>query len=254
MNNILRSIYLRLYLFLNPNNYLENRAKKAGYFENEIRFLPQLCDKDKISIDIGASKGTYSFHLLKFSKEVIAFEAFEKKYKELIYLFRRQKNIKIENYALSNKTEVEELRIPIEDTGRSTLESSNKLAEIEGEVIIQSVKCRKLDDFNFKNIGLIKVDVEGHEEAVLSGSRKTIQRESPSLIIEIEERHKQDSINNVKSFLYDRGYTGFFYKNGKFYNISHFDVIRDQSINNEEYINNFIFIHESKINNLRDLF
>ena len=206
----LKNLYYRMYILLHPNHYLENRANKEKFFEDEIRFLPVLCDKEKKSIDVGASKGRYSFHLLKYSSEVIAFEAFEQKYNELVYLFRRKNGFKIENFALSDKTQKFFLRIPIEDTGRSTLESSNKLQEIKGGIISKSVNCKKLDDFYLKNVGLIKIDVEGHEESVLIGSKETIHEERPNLIIEIEERHKKNSISKICDFLYEMGYKGFF--------------------------------------------
>lgn len=47
------------------------------------------------------------------------------------------------------------------------------------------LKVRTLDSFNFKNIGLIKMDVECTEDQVLAGALKTIECSRPVIIIEI---------------------------------------------------------------------
>src|SRR5688572_30103102 len=42
--------------------------------ERELALLPSLCDPSKLSIDIGASLGTYTMHMLCYSKGCWAFE------------------------------------------------------------------------------------------------------------------------------------------------------------------------------------
>jgi len=46
---------------------------KIGY-EDEVALLPYLCNRNKISVDIGANWGLDTYHLLKYSKSCIAFE------------------------------------------------------------------------------------------------------------------------------------------------------------------------------------
>ena len=51
-----------------------------------------------------------------------------------------------------------------------------------------------LDRFNFQSVDWIKIDVEGFENAVLEGSRDTIQRNRPWLLIEDngqQDQHRQ---------------------------------------------------------------
>ncbi len=43
----------------------------------------------------------------------------------------------------------------------------------------------RLDDFNLDNISVMKIDVEGMEEAVIRGAIKTIERNRPVIVIEI---------------------------------------------------------------------
>ena len=50
-----------------------------------------------------------------------------------------------------------------------------------------NVKKNKLDNLiKSKNIGFIKIDVEGHELEVINGARKLIKENKPILLIEIE--------------------------------------------------------------------
>lgn len=48
----------------------------------------------------------------------------------------------------------------------------------------EKVETRTLDSFNFKNISLIKIDVEGSEYDVIEGSQETIKNERPIMLCE----------------------------------------------------------------------
>ena len=47
------------------------------------------------------------------------------------------------------------------------------------------VEVRTLDSFAFRDVCVIKVDVEGSEMEVLEGARETILRDRPPLIVEL---------------------------------------------------------------------
>ena len=46
---------------------------------------------------------------------------------------------------------------------------------------------KRLDDFNIANCSFIKIDVEGHEEAVLDGASALIAAQRPVLMVELDE-------------------------------------------------------------------
>jgi hypothetical protein len=48
-----------------------------------------------------------------------------------------------------------------------------------------SVVTRTLDSYAFDGVAFIKMDVEGHEEAVLYGSKETIMRSRPIVLLEV---------------------------------------------------------------------
>jgi FkbM family methyltransferase len=51
--------------------------------------------------------------------------------------------------------------------------------------VSEAVKMRTLDSFNFNNVSVIKLDVEGYEPFVLDGAKDTIERNRPILFIEV---------------------------------------------------------------------
>ena len=75
--------------------------------------------------------------------------------------------VNLDKYSLSNKEEITNLYINSE-TGDSSLEffDTNQFEEVQ---------TKKLDNFNFKKIKLLKIDAEGHELEVLKGSVDTLK-------------------------------------------------------------------------------
>ena len=107
----------------------------------------------------------------------------------------------------------------------------------------------RLDDVIQHDVGFIKIDVEGHELAVLRGSNSLIGRSRPILLVECEERHNRGGTRNLFNFMSDLDYVGKFVRDGLVYDISKFDVIKDQTPNiSEPYIYNFFFIPREKKN------
>ncbi len=103
----------------------------------------------------------------------------------------------------------------------------------------------------------MKIDVEGHEQAVLRGARNLIASSQPTVLIESEERHGNGAVLATKAFFDELGYEGFFLQAGQLRRMGSFDPERDQRIENakqvnggktNQYINNFLFIHRDRRN------
>lgn len=216
--------------------------------ESEIELLKHLCKKDSISIDIGADDGIYLAQLYKLSKYCYAFEPRHDAKIRLDKMFSRVKNIKIFEIALSNYVGTANMQVLLNDVSRSTIHTTNDLSK-EGNVINISIKTSKLDEIKIAdNVAFIKIDVEGHELEVLEGAKSLLLKNHPTLMIEIEERHRQNSINLVTSYLRKLGYSSYFYLNGYLNKIDNFDLALHQNISkikSDIYLNNFIFIYNS---------
>ena len=110
-----------------------------------------------------------------------------------------------------------------------------------------------IDSLKLANAGFIKIDVEGHELAALRGATATIEGSRPNFLIEAEERHRKDAVTSVFTFLSNYDYSGFFRMKGRLHPIEEFETLTHQNSarGSAFYINNFIFIHESKIAQFR---
>ena len=127
--------------------------------------------------------------------------------------------------------------------GLATLGSTANFAQYETE----DVKLMRLDDVIQNDVGFIKIDVEGHELAVLQGSTSLIYRSRPVLLIECEERHNRGGTSKLFEFMKAFDYVGKFVSEGFFYDISKFDAIKDQTYGvSKPYIYNFFFLHRGR--------
>ena len=252
--------YLKSFLW----NYFPTLFSHYSAFRNrnsepEIALISYLCEKSRVSVDIGAYRGTYSYYMMKYSSFCYAFEPNPVESKFLENRFNNCKEkIGIKNVALSDKSGKTNLRIPHNDNGRSTIETDN---ELDGyEINKLEIDMKRLDDYKLEDIEFIKIDVEGHEEAVLNGSKDTIRRNQPSFIIEIEERHKIGSIEKVFTFFRKLDYKGFFFIDNKLVSIDEFERDKYQNKKNVAgsraigvYLNNFVFLHSKKLFRINSL-
>ena len=68
----------------------------------------------------------------------------------------------------------------------------------------------RLDDVIAEPVGFIKIDVEGHELAVLEGAERILREHRPVLLVEATPTNNPATPRDVMDFLALRGYTGFF--------------------------------------------
>jgi FkbM family methyltransferase len=231
--------------------YWRYLAWRFGCFDPELRLLPYLCDRSKVSIDVGASIGSYTVHLLGHSRKCYAFEPRPEAAAYLAHRLtaRPDPRLHLETVALSDRAGNAQLRVVAAAAGRSSIERANRVEQL-GAVEVLTVPTRRLDDYGaIEPVGCIKIDVEGHEDAVLRGARRVLARDHPSLIIEIEERHKRHSVSTVTGFLEELGYQGFFFRDDRLKPIASFRADEHQDLSNivddvnkdDKYVNNFLF-------------
>jgi FkbM family methyltransferase len=165
-------------------------------------------------------------------------------------------SLQVEQVALSDSNAEASLRMLVEDLGRSTIETQNELVDRDGSAQArETVPTRTLDSYEFEAVGFIKIDVEGHELAVLRGATQLLTRQRPRLLIESEERHHHNAVGELSDHLKALGYAGFFRCDGSVLQIDTFDAATHQDTKNIGgwrsgwerkglYINNFVFVNE----------
>ena len=176
--------------------------------EPELHLMPQLADRSKISIDIGANWGLYSGTLLPLSREVVAFEPNPAMVGQLRRSFPA---VRVEPYALGAAPGTARLHIPLTASGQlspgwATL--ADRGFERTQDV---DVEIRRLDDYDFRGVGFIKIDVECFEMEVLKGAWQTVARERPNLLIECGD----DGPAPLAERLAELGYRADFWLDGK---------------------------------------
>jgi FkbM family methyltransferase len=227
---------------------------RASYPEAELHIITSLCERNKTSIDVGAHNGIYAIHMLDASRDCIAFEPRRAQADEFAEMVRcLSLPVRVEAVALSDVEGEGILRVLEQDKGRSTIEVDNVLTDPDGSERHETiVPLRRLDDYHLCSVGCIKIDVEGHELAVLHGGLQTIRRYRPNILVEVEERHKPNSIQTVRQFFASLQYHGYFLLEHDFIPIEMFEVGKYQDPANiggwrtnwqrfGVYINNFIF-------------
>ena len=175
--------------------------------EPELRLVPRLCSRNEWSVDVGANNGVYAWHLARWSAGVVAFEPQPSHARFLERAFGSR--VRVEQVALSKESGEAVLRVPQHERedGRATIEPRNRLSQFTCDEY--AVSCRRLDSYEFGPVGLIKIDVEGHELDVLEGASEILERDHPNLIIEAEERHRIGALESVSVFLKQFGYRPF---------------------------------------------
>ena len=216
--------------------------KYANYRNPELNLIKSLVNKNKNSIDIGANLGLFTYFMSRASKHVFAFEPNPYPLGNLKHLV--DKNVTILPIALGNNDGPIAIKIPHHENGWSSNGASlSPKTEEPGKVI--DIQCRKLDSLNIDNIGLIKIDVEGFEVEVLKGAKDTILRNKPTMIIENESVHTEDT-NELFLIMNELGFDKYFCNSkGKLKKIEEFSFEKNQSdAKNKDinYIQNFIFI------------
>jgi FkbM family methyltransferase len=225
---------------------------EGPYEKYESIIIQELSQHSKVFLDVGANIGFYSILTAMLNPEltVYSFEPNTYVYKSLVT------NIQLNNLngriwpvetALGlGKSEPVQLYVP--NLTGSAGASLHDLHPEEGSSDIQVVQMSSLDlifDGNKPNIELMKIDVEGYEYFVLEGGLNSIERNKPTIVIELLRkwmapfgRHPQDVMN----LLFSRGYTSFAIGSES---LSEVNLIDESTLET-----NFIFVHKDNSKHL----
>lgn len=171
----------------------------------ELRLAAELCRPDRGAIDVGANNGMFAWAMSRRAAWCAAFEP------NPLYIDRLRRSLprlRLHACALGDRAGRATLSVPVVDGvpygGYGSLAATSALAEYPRQHI--EVAVETLDSFDFENVGVIKIDVEGFEEQVLEGGLRTIVCSRPALLIEIEERHNPGGRDRIERCLADLGY------------------------------------------------
>jgi FkbM family methyltransferase len=218
----------------------------------ELHLLRLLSDPGRLSVDVGANAGEYAAFLARHNKGCVAFEPNPELARRIQESYGAA-GVRVHACALSDKEDHVTLSIPVVDgvehSALATIEPGNRVRDLPTRTVV--VRCCRLDSLGLEPVGVIKIDAEGHEEAVLQGCEAIIERDRPTFLIEAEDRHRPGSVQAIRDMLKSRGYRGFMLERRKLRPIEDFElachqdmanVMLDAIVDGRTYVNNFAFV------------
>ncbi len=219
-------------------------------FEPEYFLLDHFVDPSRAAIDVGANEGYYAGRLAQLCRQVHCFEPIAWLAEQL--RAKLPAHVVVHQAAVSDTDGTAKLRMPFRGGehlhGTTTIAPDNPLEEATR---VDEVDCPtvRLDSVVHEPVGFIKIDVEGHEMAVLRGAEALIRRDRPVLLVESEKRHAADAPENVFEFMAALGYGGMFLLDGLPRSLGGYRQDVHQRRENLQgvrkvgtYVNNFLFL------------
>src|SRR5262245_4239333 len=178
----------RRYYLDDIDDIIKNLLRQGLPWEQNIGpLLRKHARPGSTALDVGAHIGTHAITLSLMvgpQGRVYAFEPQRKIYRELVWNLRLNgiANVVPLKYAVGDQPGIVNMGITVAgNEGHTAVGEKGDRAEL-----------RALDEFPFQDVSFIKIDVEGYEDHVLDGARKTIARHRPVLLVEIQGGYDYD--------------------------------------------------------------
>jgi FkbM family methyltransferase len=197
----------RLAALLPDNLQLELKRLKYAWQLRGGRFVsdePEFAVLDRYVrpgdwvVDVGANIGHYTKRLsdlVGHTGRVLAFEPMPATFSILAANAQRftHPNVTLFNVALSDRSGLVGMTVPTYSDGLKNYYQAHVTCDDGLRVMV----CA-LDLIGLQNrIALIKIDAEGHEEAVLAGMSRLIERDMPTLIVETGKQPVIDGLRRT---------------------------------------------------------
>jgi FkbM family methyltransferase len=180
-------------MIVNPSRSMGRSLYWTGFHDvKELIFLHHFLKSDMVFLDIGANQGEYTLFAAKRlnNGQVISFEPLPAMIKALEknITINDFNNVIINSYGLSNvKGEFPIFDVDNGNEGlatfyKDTLEESKTQCYAELKVLDE-----EFPKMNLNRLDFIKLDIEGGELFALKGSRETLLKYKPNVLIEIND-------------------------------------------------------------------
>jgi FkbM family methyltransferase len=236
------------YHYLFPATVFRRYIDKHDDDEIEMDYLDVLVDPHRGAVDVGANLGRYSVRLAALATHVWAFEPHPRLARTLCKSLPA--NVTVTQAAISNQRGSVDLQIPLKGDQQIESLATLEARRDEGRYRSISVPMIVLDDLSEKDIGFVKIDVEGHELSVIEGGLKLLASQHPIVLVEADERHRAGTTHELSRLMAAAGYQGLFLWQNCVLDFAEFDartMQREDGLQTAKrrklcpYVNNFIF-------------
>lgn len=181
--------------------------------EPELARLADYVPRGGTAVDVGAWFGPWTRRLRKLADRVVAVEPNAQLARSIKSAFP---DVEVVEAAVSDHAGTAELFLP--DGGPAVGTSSLEY----GEGTSVRVRLVPIDSLDLSAVSFMKVDVEGHELPALRGAAETIRRDTPVLLVEVEERIQP--VKPIVDLLGEWGYRGFVLPEQRWTPLAEFDL------------------------------
>lgn len=216
--------------------------------EPELARIEEFVPSGRNAIDVGGWLGPWTRELSKRVPHLVTVEP----QPDLAAYLRRvvPVNVTVVEAAVSSEPGRAKLSLPEQRQGANALASLN--GDPTSAAVVHDVEVIRLDDLDLSDIGFVKIDVEGHERAVIEGAVGLIRRDRPVLLLEAEQRHLDEPLGDLFDRVLAEGYQGWFLHRGSWYPLVEFDVKRHQldhldDVVGPDYVNNVVFFPDGAV-------
>lgn len=177
-----------LRMICHPHDTVTSLVLYYGLYDaEEMRFLLAWLRSGETFVDVGANVGPYSLlSTLAPDVRTLAFEPFS--------LAQQRFRANIELNGVGHRVHLVPRAVGEGDrSGRLSADrwATNELVGDRYDGATEEVEIVSLDSYDAASplgqVGLMKVDVEGHELAVLRGAARVVRRDRPALIVELND-------------------------------------------------------------------
>ena len=185
-----------------PSNDIHVEQWRKGQPFTQNKCLKEFLDwcqahnqKFNTVLDIGAWCGTWSAEFAPYCKKIYAIEPDRTHVECLLKNLSSFHNIELLDYAVGD----------VETTVSLTDDDFTQARRIYS---IGNISMKTVDSFQFENVDLIKIDVEGFEMNVLRGAKDTLKN-CNFLMIELNNNSKKYNSSNaeIEKYLQELGFT-----------------------------------------------
>ncbi len=181
----------------------ENLPGSDAWQNNFVSYLLSFVKQKRTCIDIGSSYGFVSTALALHFDQVHSFEMLPLVYNCLLSNTKSANNIQTYNVGLGDTKRQVDINFDETFSGSSYVKTYQ--SELDDKCVISST-IETLDSYSFKDVDLIKIDVEGFESFVIKGSIETLTVNTPVVIIEMFTfRNKRSDLNRKDCITKMRG-------------------------------------------------
>ncbi|HZN17079.1 MAG TPA: FkbM family methyltransferase [Micromonosporaceae bacterium] len=211
--------------------------------EPELARLGEIMPRGGTALDVGAWFGPWSTRMTRYADRVVALEA----HPDLAGLLRRSlPRVSVVHAAASDGPGEIDLLVPaggpavgvccVEGSTRveaGAAQAADPVGAADPVRAAEPVWGRPvavprltIDSLGLTDVRFVKMDIEGHELAALRGAERTIRRDLPPVLLELEERLQP--VSRVVELLASWGYTGEVLLGPSWRPLAQFDLVAHQ--------------------------